>query len=83
MSKARLPRASLIRPLTQSAMNKSDFEESGWEELDYHSFAASWNEEVATAPTHRTSQFYLITGVLLPVWKRLQSDKVTSLPSAN
>jgi hypothetical protein len=57
-------------------MNRSDFEESGWEELDYQSFAASWNEEVATAPTHRTSQFYLITGVLLPVWKRLQSDKV-------
>jgi predicted RNA methylase len=73
---ALIPRVSLIRPLTQSAMNKSDFEESGWEELDYHSFAASWNEEVATAPTHRTSQFYLITGVLLPVWKRLQSDKV-------
>jgi P-loop containing NTP hydrolase pore-1/C-terminal domain on Strawberry notch homologue len=73
---ALIPRVSLIRPLTQSAMNKSDFEESGWEELDYQSFAALWNEEVATAPTHRTSQFYLITGVLLPVWKRLQSDKV-------
>jgi hypothetical protein len=73
---ALIPRVSLLRPLSQSAMNKSDFEESGWVELDYQSFAALWNEEVATAPTHRTSQFYLITGVLLPVWKRLQSDKV-------
>jgi C-terminal domain on Strawberry notch homologue/P-loop containing NTP hydrolase pore-1 len=71
-----IPRVLLMRPLTQSAMNKSDYADSGWEELDYQSFAVLWHEEVATAPSHRTSQFYLITGILLPVWKRLQSDKV-------
>lgn len=73
---ALIPRVSLMRPLVQSSMNKPDFGESGWVELNHAAFAAAWAAEINDAPTHRISQFYLITGVLLPIWKRLQSDKV-------
>lgn len=73
---ALIPRVSLIRPLSHSNMDQSQLEDSGWTEVDVATFTECWNKEVAEAPTHRVSSFTLITGTLLPVWKKLSTENM-------
>jgi len=37
-------------------------------------FAAAWKDEVASVPEFATSTFHIVTGLLLPIWRRLPQD---------
>jgi len=69
-------RVQLVRPLNCSKMGKEAFADSGWKPVDEDTFARLWQEEVAAAPEFTLSTFYLITGLLLPVWSRLPQDNM-------
>ncbi|NET71370.1 MAG: hypothetical protein F6K62_10695 [Sphaerospermopsis sp. SIO1G2] len=69
-------RVKLQRPAHVDRMSLPEFNKSGWESVDAEVFHSCWTQEVADAPTQRVTEFYLISGVLLPVWKKLSKDNL-------
>jgi hypothetical protein len=48
--------------------------ETHWREADRDSFAAAWNAELAELPEFTESRMHIVTGLLLPIWKRLPGE---------
>jgi predicted RNA methylase len=69
-------RIQLLRPQSRSKIARSDFADSGWRAVDEAAFSQLWQEEADAAPLFTTSSFYLITGILLPVWSRLPAENM-------
>ncbi len=69
-------RYSIVRPSGQTKMRKSEFSNSYWYEISQEEFEVAWEQQIANEPEFTTSKFYLITGVLLPIWKRLDSRRM-------
>jgi len=69
-------RVRLLRPMERTAVAVEALPETRWEEADRTSFAAAWSREVAQVPTFSTSALHIVTGLLLPIWKRLPSESV-------
>jgi hypothetical protein len=70
-SGALIRRVNLVRPSSNEKVAKQDYERSHWREAGQHEFLAAWNEEVGEIPEYVTDTFYLITGLLLPIWNKL------------
>lgn len=70
-----IPRVSLMRPVGRTDMTRAELDKSEWAETDDATFTRLWEEEAAAAPKTRTSEFYLVTGMLLPAWKKLPKDR--------
>jgi hypothetical protein len=68
-------RVRLIRPMQRGTMSVEDFAATHWKEADDAEFRAAWREEVAAIPEFSTSTFHLVTGLLLPIWRRLPQAK--------
>jgi predicted RNA methylase len=68
-------RVRLIRPMQRDTMSVEDFATTHWKEADDAEFRAAWGEEVAAIPEFSTSTFHLVTGLLLPIWRRLPQAK--------
>lgn len=66
----------LIRPTSESKMARAAFSDSGWKPIDVEQFSKLWSEEISNVPEFTASSFYLITGLLLPIWKKLPSENV-------
>ncbi|MEQ8285729.1 strawberry notch-like NTP hydrolase domain-containing protein [Thalassospira sp.] len=64
-------RVRMIRPMQRDIMSVEDFASSHWKEADEAQFAEVWNTEVTAIPAFSTSTFHLVTGLLLPIWRRL------------
>ena len=64
-------RFRLVRPLQCDTISVEDFASSHWKEADEAEFTAAWQQEVADIPEFSTSTFHLVTGLLLPIWRRL------------
>lgn len=64
-------RVRMIRPMQRDIMSVEDFASSHWKEADEAQFAEVWNTEVTAVPAFSTSTFHLVTGLLLPIWRRL------------
>jgi len=64
-------RFRLVRPMQRDIMSVEDFASSHWKEADEAQFAEVWNTEVTAIPAFSTSTFHLVTGLLLPIWRRL------------
>ncbi len=47
---------------------------SEWHDVDHESFARAWEAELAAVPEFTTSTVHLVTGLLLPIWRRLPDD---------
>ncbi|MEM7668515.1 MAG: SAM-dependent methyltransferase, partial [Pseudomonadota bacterium] len=45
------------------------FEASAWEEIGKSEFIRLWDDEAAALPKTTTTKLYLLTGLLLPIWK--------------
>ena len=45
--------------------------EHDWVEADRVQLQAGWSAELASIPEFTTSTIYLVTGLLLPIWKRI------------
>ena len=70
------PCVRLIRPLTTDGMTEDEMARSTWEEATLSSFKTAWETELTTLPEFRTSSFYLVTGLLLPIWDRMSKGSL-------
>ena len=67
-------RVRLVRPTERRNMPETALAGSHWEEVDADRFAQAWNAEVASLPEFVESRFHIVTGLLLPIWRRLPQD---------
>lgn len=64
-------RVRLMRPMESIPVPVALMDESHWEPCDAPTFERLWNEEIASLPEFTESTFHVMTGLLLPHWKRL------------
>ena len=68
-------RVRLIRPMEAFSMSIRMMSDTLWVETDRKSFAAAWRAEVADVPEFSDATLHVVSGLLLPVWKRLPQDE--------
>ena len=49
---------------------------SHWDEISFEVWQQLWFEALSEIPTYQYSTFYLVTGLLLPVWDRLSDEHI-------
>jgi hypothetical protein len=69
------PQLRLIRPRGREVMTRAAFAESAWEPCAPERFAALWDAAVAALPELETEELALVSGLILPVWRRLPKDE--------
>ncbi|ESZ77851.1 strawberry notch family protein [Mesorhizobium sp. L103C105A0] len=67
-------RVRLIRPMEGQNMPLKAMGETRWIEADREAFAAAWTAEVAEVPEFADAVLHMVTGLLLPIWKRLPTE---------
>jgi predicted RNA methylase len=67
-------RVRLIRPMEQHHATVAMMADSHWQEADRDTFAAVWQREVSEVPTFTEGTIHMVSGLLLPVWKRLPNE---------
>ena len=67
-------RVRLIRPMEAHNIPIRMMGETHWVEADRDAFAAAWNAELAEVPEFADSTLHMVTGLLLPIWKRLPNE---------
>jgi predicted RNA methylase len=67
-------RVRLIRPMEAHNVPLKMMAESHWVEADRDAFAAAWRVELADVPEFTDSTIHIVTGLLLPIWKRLPNE---------
>lgn len=67
-------RVRLIRPMEAQNVPVRMMRETHWVEADRDAFASAWEAEVAEVPEFAESTLHMVTGLLLPIWKRLPND---------
>jgi hypothetical protein len=64
----------LIRPMEQHQLSLARMAESQWLETDRDRFARAWSKEVAEVTEFSDSTIHVVSGLLLPIWKRLPDE---------
>ncbi|RJE87179.1 strawberry notch-like NTP hydrolase domain-containing protein [Paracoccus onubensis] len=67
-------RVRLIRPMEAQNVPVRMMGETHWVEADRDAFATVWQAELAEVPEFAESTLHMVTGLLLPIWKRLPND---------
>lgn len=67
-------RVRLIRPMEKLYLSVAHLPETSWELADEAAFRAAWAVEIAQVPEFNTSELHIVTGLLLPIWKRLPEE---------
>ncbi len=67
-------RVRLIRPTEAHNIPVRMMGETHWVEADRETFASAWNAEIADVPEFTDATLHMVTGLLLPIWKRLPND---------
>jgi hypothetical protein len=67
-------RVRLVRPTERKNMAEAALLGSHWEEANEAAFASAWNAEVSDLPEFVESRLHIVTGLLLPIWRRLPED---------
>ncbi len=67
-------RVRLVRPTERKNVALGALAASYWEEVDQARFIEAWTSETAALPEFVESRFWIITGLLLPIWRRLPED---------
>ena len=67
-------RVRLLRPMERTALPLHALAQTQWQESDRDTFAGTWQAEVASVPEFSTSTFHIVTGLLLPIWRRLPDE---------
>ncbi len=68
-------RVRLIRPTESQNIAIRLMGGTQWVETDRPAFVAAWTAEVAEVPEFTDSTLHVVSGLLLPVWKRLPQDE--------
>ena len=64
-------RVRLMRPAARETMAAAELDASNWHETDESRWRSLWNAEIEILPAHTETRFWLVTGLLLPIWDRL------------
>ncbi|PTQ74669.1 strawberry notch C-terminal domain-containing protein, partial [Celeribacter persicus] len=67
-------RVRLIRPMEAQNVPLRMMGETHWVEVDGETFGAAWRAELAEVPEFTDSTLHMVTGLLLPIWKRLPQE---------
>jgi predicted RNA methylase len=67
-------RVRLLRPMERSAIPLEAMDQTHWEATDRQTFADAWNAELADVPEFVTSTMHMVSGLLLPIWRRLPNE---------
>jgi hypothetical protein len=67
-------RVRLIRPVEQHSVPLKLMAESHWGEADRERFSAAWSAELLEVPEFTESTIHVVSGLLLPIWKRLPNE---------
>ncbi|MCA0850716.1 strawberry notch-like NTP hydrolase domain-containing protein [Salipiger thiooxidans] len=67
-------RVRLIRPLEAMNVPVRAMGETHWVEAERAAFASAWQAELDEVPEFTDSILHMVTGLLLPIWKRLPQD---------
>jgi len=67
-------RVRLIRPMESTKVPVAMMGDTHWVETDRETFARIWDTEVAAVPEYTDSTVHIVSGLLLPIWKRLPND---------
>ena len=67
-------RVRLIRPMEHPTIPLAMMPETHWREADRDSFARAWETEIAAVPEFTDSEIHIVSGLLLPIWKRLPNE---------
>jgi predicted RNA methylase len=67
-------RVRLIRAMEHPAMPLATMPQTYWREADRNAFASAWQAELAEVPEFTDSTIHVVSGLLLPIWKRLPND---------
>lgn len=67
-------RARLLRPTDELRFGLDALAETHWQPAERKLFCELWDSEVAAVPEFTTSTFHIVTGLLLPIWRRLPDD---------
>ena len=76
-------RVRLLRPMERPAIPVDDLAHSHWREADRSEFAHAWEVEIAAVPEFTDSNLHIVTGLLLPIWKRLPNELDARLSAAD
>ncbi len=69
-------RARLVRPATRETVAQAGLDASNWRRAHGNEWRALWDAEIAELPAHRESRFWLVAGLLLPIWDRLPDESM-------
>jgi predicted RNA methylase len=69
-------RVRLLRPMERTAIPLAMMAQTHWKESDQAAFARAWERELAEVPAFTDSDLHIVTGLLLPIWKRLPDDSM-------
>ena len=64
-------RVRLIRPMEHPTVALAMMPQTHWQETDRETFSRVWTAEVAEVPEFTDSEIHIVSGLLLPIWKRL------------
>lgn len=64
-------RVRLLRPTDEQRFGLDALAETHWQPADRNLFCDLWQAEVTAVPEFTTSTFHIVTGLLLPIWRRL------------
>ena len=67
-------RVRLLRPMERHAISIEALDQTHWENADRAAFCDAWDGEVAQVPPFTDSDMHIVTGLLLPIWKRLPNE---------
>ncbi|MEM7730657.1 MAG: SAM-dependent methyltransferase, partial [Pseudomonadota bacterium] len=63
----------LVRTAGSSYLEETKLAASAWEEIGKREFRRLWDGEADSLPKMTTTRLYLVTGLLLPIWKEILS----------
>jgi len=67
-------RVRLLRPMERAAIPLATMAQTHWRDAERDAFAAAWDAELADLPEFTDSRIHIVTGLLLPIWKRLPDE---------
>jgi predicted RNA methylase len=67
-------RVRLIRPMEAHNLSLKAMAETHWQEVDRAAFTVAWTAELAELPEFEDRTIHIVTGLLLPIWKRLPNE---------
>ena len=67
-------RVRMIRPMEAHNVPIRMMGETHWIDADRAGFTSAWNAELTEVPEYADSTIHVVSGLLLPIWKRLPNE---------